>query len=491
MTTAEPVNLSASINQPGKPAGGPRSDRTPWLLCILCLLVPIIPTDVILPGALKGNGSPARMVALVLSGLVVLGFLITQRTAPKRRISPGAMILCLYFLLLLTTYAAGLLNYDDYVVATARTRSMVGLIAHVGIALYILGRVHTARQRDLLLGFLAIGLAYACLVGFLQGAASIDLRYFFQPPGFIINPESLLDTGYRLGVKRVWGTSGHPIEFSVLAAVTVPLTIYFARNGATKKVRRLSGTACCLALLALPAAVSRSGVISLIAVLAVYMFAFKVRPIATAVVAGSIAIGGYILAFPLTANALWNTITGSGEDESVEGRIDDLPRVSLLVRERPVFGLGFGGSPPAAFGYLDNQWLQAIVQGGFVGLVAMIVFTAGVIFGIAAALRRATSQREREQAYLLGGMAAGILASSTTFDLFGFEQATLILFIVYALLWSSFIVPVPELDEHLPDQTGPRVLAQWHHTWDRLVSSRSQATLLCAARHRAARAIPR
>lgn len=440
MTTAEPASPSAPVVASGSAS---IDSRTPWLLYCLCFLIVALPTYAILPGALKGNGSPARMIALIMSGLVVLGFVMLRRTEQYRRVNPGVVILLLYFLLLLATYGAGLLNNDSYVVATSRTRVLVGLIAHVGVALYIIARVATARQLDIVLGCLAAGLTFGCLVGFLQGVTSLDLGFFLQPPGFVLNTEQV-QSFERLGVTRVKGTSQHPIEFSVLAAVTVPLTIYFARNAATRNVRLLSGVACGLALLALPAAVSRSGMISLIVALLVYMFAFKLRPIAIAVLAGSLAIGGYILMFPHYANALWSTITGSAEDSSIESRVEDYARVSEVFRKHPMFGLGLGGSVPSEVGYLDNQWLQAIVGGGWVGLAAMVVFAGGTIFGIAAALRRATSPRQREQAYMLGAVATGILASSLTFDLGAYEQATTLTFVVFGLLWSGFNVSLPE-----------------------------------------------
>ena len=68
------------------------------------------------------------------------------------------------------------------------------------------------------------------------------------------------------------------------------------------------------------------------------------------------------------------------------------------------------------------------MQGGIVGVAAMIVLTGGGIFGIAAALRSAATPRERDQAYMLGSMFVAILVSSFTFDLFSFQQAALILF---------------------------------------------------------------
>ena len=125
------------------------------------------------------------------------------------------------------------------------------------------------------------------------------------------------------------------------------------------------------------------------------------------------------------------------------GRTADYAEVSQTFRAHPVFGLGLGGSPPETYGFLDNQWLQAVVQGGAVGVVALMVLTGGGIFGLAAALRSASTPREREQAYMLGSMFVAILASSFTFDIIGFQQATLIFFIIFGLLWSGFFVSLP------------------------------------------------
>lgn len=421
-------------------------EPVPWLLGTLCFLIPAMPTYVVLPGALKGNGAPARMIALIMFGLVCLGFLMVRRTTAQRRVNPGSVILLVYLLLWLTTYGVGVLNLDDYVVASSRTRALVGMIAHVAVGLYIIGRVKSARDRDIVLGCLAAGLGFACFVAFLQSVSSVDLQLLLQPPGFVLNRENT-PSFERLGVMRVTGTSQHPIEFSVLAAVTVPLMIYFARHARSRRLRVLAGIGCGLALLALPAAVSRSGIISLLAALLVYMFAFKLRPIASALMTASIVVGAYILVFPAIADALWTTITGSAEDASVESRIEDYARVSEVFREHPIFGLGLGGSVPAVFGYLDNQWLQAIVQGGVVGLTAMVLFAMGTVFGISAALRRADTAKQREQAYMLGAVAVGILASSFTFDLFGFEQAATLSFVVFGLLWSDFGIPVAGADE--------------------------------------------
>jgi polysaccharide biosynthesis protein PslJ len=446
MKTAEPA-VFAPTDLPGPTYDGVQpGERKPWLLGFVCFLIPALPTYVVLPGPLKSNGSPARMIAVLLFGLVILGFVLVRRTAHAPRVSPGAMILLLYFLLLLSTYGVGLLHFDpspEWAAATASmTRTLITLVADVGVSLYILARVRTVRQRSFVLGCLAAGLTFACLVGLLQSVTSIDLRLLFQPPGFVLNTEDLA-LAERIGVNRAMGTSQHAIEFSVLATVTLLLTIYLARHAATRNVRFLSAAACMLAILAMPTAISRTGVISLVAALVILMFALNVREIAIGVTVLSLVVGGYFVAFPQILKALWNTIVGSEQDPSVLGRTVDYAVVSHTFHDHPVFGLGLGASTPTVYGYLDNQWLQAIVQGGIVGLVAMILLAGGGIFGIAAALRGAATPRERDEAYTLGAMFVAILVSSFTFDLFAFQQAAFIFFIIFGLLWSNFTVPLP------------------------------------------------
>lgn len=435
-----PVTPGPAVSDATKPR-----ERTPWLLGLFCFLIPALPTYVVLPGPLRGNGSPARMIAIVFFVLAVLGFLVVRRTARHRTINPGTIIILAYFLLRLMTYGVGLLHSGDAVVDANRTRALISVLASVGVALYILARVETPRQRTIVLGCLATGLTLACAVGVFESFGAITVESIYPLPGLVLNTEDeYLAQVERMGAERVAGTSEHAIEFSVLAAVTVPLTLHFTRYAERRRMRHLAAVGCLTALLALPAAISRTGVIALAAALLLYMFASTVRRIGIAVVLATVAIFCYMVTFPTTARALWKTITGSEEDESVLGRTGDYAAVSETFHEHPVFGLGLGGSPPAAYRYLDNEWLQALVQGGVVGVAAMATVTLGAVFGLAAALRRATTAKERDQAYAMGAMLVGILSSSATFDLLGYQQVTLVLFVVFGVLWSTFSVPLPD-----------------------------------------------
>lgn len=444
VTTGGPTN-KVRDDFPGKSINPADShEGTPWLLGFLCLLIPILPAFVVPVGPLKSNGSPAKLIAVLLFGLAMLGFIFVRRTASTRTLRPGVVVILLYFVLQLAIYGVGLTHTDSAEVEASKTRALIILVANVGVGLYVLSRVRTIRQRNIVLGCLAVGLTFACLVGLLQALTNVDLRFLFQPPGFVTNIDAEnLQLQQRLNATRVVGTSQHPIEFSVLATATVPLTIYFARNAAKREARLAAVLACGLALVSMPAAGSRTGIITLAAALFVYMWSFKVGQLAFGLVAGSALVAVYIAAFPNMAQALWGAITGAREDPSILGRIADYAQVSRTFRDNPVFGIGLGGAPPDEYGFLDNEWLRAIVQGGTLGLTAMIVLAGGGIFGLAAALRRATTRPQREQAYVLGSIFVAILASSFTFDLFFYQQSTLILFIVFGLLWSNFTVSLP------------------------------------------------
>jgi O-antigen ligase len=423
-------------------------ERTPVLLAFLCFLIPVLPSYSVPPGPLKSNGSPARMIAIILLILAVLGFGLIKRSAPMRTICPGVVLILAYAVIVLTVYGVSLSHYESEATDAVRTRTIISVAACVGLALYVMRRVVNLRQRSTLLGWLAIGLTFNCVVGLLQNLAHVDIHLLFQPPGFVVNTlaegldqtPSLVD---RFGAKRAFGTSAHPIEFSVLASVAVLLNLYFARNAGSRNLRVLAAVGVALALLAVPAGVSRSGLIALAAGLLFYMWNFDLRRLGVAMAVGVLAI---VVGAGFSGNfqALRDSISGASEDISVTTRLDDYAAVVQVFHSNPVFGLGLGVTPSGSRGVFDNQWWTAFVNGGIVNVAGMIVVTVGGLFGIAAALRRATTKGERDQTYATGAIFIGILSTSVTFDLFGFQQVTLVFFLVFGLLWSNFRVVIPE-----------------------------------------------
>jgi O-antigen ligase len=427
-------------------------DGTPWLLAVLCLIIPLLPSYVVPFG--NRILSPALIISGVLLGLVILGFVVDRRAARITTMKPGVIIILLYFMLASVAYI-GEASRTDYATAEPnRNLPFTILLATLGIALFTMTRIATTRQRSIVLGVLAVGLTYLCTVGVLQNYVNIDLRLLFQPPGFLearqMSQAVNVATLERFDAKRSFGTSDHASEFSVLAAVAVPLTIHFVRYAAKTLTRLLAAVGTGVALIGVLAGVSRSGVVALAGALLVYIWALKLRTLAVGAIGSAALIVGMAAvvgpaAVTRSAQALWTAITegASLDDPSVVARVERYAAISQVFQDHPFFGLGVGRFPPN-ISVLDNQWLKALVEGGLTSVTAMIVLAAGGLVGIAAALRAATTPRERDQAYAMGAIFTGILATSFTLDLFLFAQATLVLFLVFGLLWSTFTVPIPE-----------------------------------------------
>lgn len=455
MTTAEPASVAPGTGRPDGDAGGTgRRERIPWLFALMCLLIGLLPGNAVPAGPLKSNGSPTLLIALALFGVCLLGFLTFRRTA-SWAIRPVVLMILLYFLLNLIVLGVGLTHFDSALVEANKTRAAIWLCASVGIVLYAATRIETERQRAIVLGSLLVGLTFSCFVAVLQNATKIDLHLLFQPPGFVVNTadqgrgaETTL--AERFGSLRAFGTAISPIELSVMAAATVPLAIHFARFGSRREVRWLAWLACGVAMLAIPASVSRSGALALVVALMVGMWAFTIRHLVTGVAIGALGLVVVLIVFPSNTQALWKAIVTAQDDASITDRTSDYVRVSQTFHQFPLFGMGLGGSPPSVYGFLDNEWLQALVQGGIVGIVAMTLLAACGVLGVSAALRSARTGSERSQAYTMGAMFVGILASSFTFDLFSFRQAALIFFILIGLLWSRFEVPMPPAPKRRP-----------------------------------------
>lgn len=423
----------------------PQRQRPPVLLAFLCLLIPLLPSYVVPFG--KVLLSPALVISIAMLGLVIMRFPVVLPADRRRTVKPGVFLVLLYFLLALMAYVIVVPQIASPIGGRGIELPFTMLLACVGVALYSMTVVATTQQRTLVLGALTVGLVYLCMVGILQNYMDLDFRLLFKLPGFheisqlgeYVNV-SAVD---RFDATRAFGTSDHASEYSTLAAVTVPLTIHFARYSPSTVIRGLGVVGTTVALIAVTAGASRGGLVALAAALLVYVWALKISTIVAGTIVGAVTFGAIAAvigpsAILQNARGLWTAIKlgASMQDTSITSRVETYAGVSKVFSERPLFGLGVGRFPPG-ISVLDNQWAKALVEGGLVGVGALVVLTAGGIYGIAAALRSARTPRERDQAYAMGAVFVGILATSLTFDLFYFQQATLIFFLVFGLLWSG------------------------------------------------------
>ena len=100
-----------------------------------------------------------------------------------------------------------------------------------------------------------------------SGSAWTSLIYLRELPGFSLN---LNDIGIasRGGLNRVSGTAVYPIELGVVAGMLLPLAVYLAIYDTKRRTRR-RWAAGSIPVLAIPASISRSAVLSVAVALGV------------------------------------------------------------------------------------------------------------------------------------------------------------------------------------------------------------------------------
>lgn len=412
-----------------------RADRVPLLGVAFCLIVPLLPASAVLPGPLRGQGSPARLLGFAMLCVVLWLFAKRRRAGPVQFPNPGAIAMVCFLVLQLVTYFMGAFAVGIAEVEANKDRVAIATVAYAFVALYIITTVNYPRQQRYLIGALLIGLTWAMFVGILQSFAGADIRNLFVPPGFVNSfPETAIFS--RGAAVRVVGTSLHPIEFVVLAVALIPLALHMARFARTKVRRRWASLSVVAACLALPLAVSRTGLLAALVAFVVYSVGQSVRFLLNVVIVGGVAVVAYRFLYPGPIASLISSVLNFGQDDSISGRTDDYEWIAEVFAERPWVGIGLGGNPYPWYPILDNQWLEAVVQGGVVGVVALAVLVIAGFAGLAAALRYSDGPRSRDLAYALGASFAAVAVSMVTFDLMAFQQASAVLFILYGLLWT-------------------------------------------------------
>ncbi len=239
---------------------------------------------------------------------------------------------------------------------------------------------------------------------------------------------------------RARGPAEHPIALGAALVLTVPVAFYLATTARTFRVAWWGAVG--LLAIGTLATLSRTGVVMLVAVAAVYV---GLRPretvrlwpvllpfLAVVHLMAPGTLGTIRYAFFPEGGVVAEQQRDVGGDCDASGRIADVGPTLEQVSERPLLGVGYGtrivsGEKTNAC-ILDSQVLGTLVETGTIGLLAWIWFFARFIrrLGQAAAARTPTGD-------LCVALAASITAYAIgmfTFDALGFIQVTFVLFLL-------------------------------------------------------------
>jgi O-antigen ligase len=257
-------------------------------------------------------------------------------------------------------------------------------------------------------------------IGLVQFLFAIDVTAYIQVPGLVLKGDLIGFAERGTGFYRVSSTATHYIEFSTVMAIGVPFAIHTARFAHHPLARQLATVATVLMAAAIPATLSRTGILALAVALLAMMFAWDWR---TRFNIGVPAVG-LLAVLAVVQPGLLGTIrslfTGIGNDPSIQGRTEDYGIVFAYFYERPWLGRGPGTFVPELYIILDNEWLQHMVNSGIVGLAALIGLILTSLTLSIIAFRRATRPEDKHLCMCLVAVQLIGVVSNSTFDAFGF-----------------------------------------------------------------------
>lgn len=246
---------------------------------------------------------------------------------------------------------------------------------------------------------------------------------------------------------RVFGSSQQPIALGAALVVILPFAIYFARVSG----RRWWWMVAVLLLLGTFASGSRTAVVMLTIEGIVFLC---LKPAETIKLWPAVipALAVVHLALPGTMGSLKDAFFPKGGLIAQQSRFaaDYNPllaggRIRLIkpmlneASQKPVFGEGYGtritgfDSPDRNAPILDNQWLNNVLDVGFVGLLAWAWLMVRACRKLFRASRTAKEDRDSWLFAALGASVASFAVGMLTFDAFSFTQAAFIFWIVLGL----------------------------------------------------------
>lgn len=426
-------------------------DPVTLLTLYLVLLFGIRARLVIAP--LGAVGSPALLFGLALAGVWVCAKLMPA-TELDRGVQPMRLALFTYGGIMLLSSAAAHLRPLTDLEQSGANRALIGLVAAVGVALLVCDGVSDRARLDTLLRRLVYAATFMAAVGVVQFLTGWDPMQHVQIPGLTANHE-LVAIGERSDFNRPWGTATHAIEFSVVLAALLPLSLHFALTDEKKWEKRLHWAFTVLIAMAVAMSLSRSGVVTIAVALVVLAWAWHPRRLLNVAVAIVAFTAVMWAAIPGLVGTIHSMFTNVDVDPSIVARRERVPVVFEYIREYPFLGHGFGTFSVEEYLLVDNELYTTAIQTGWIGLATVVaLILCGCALGVL--IRTRTSDyRMRHLGQALAAGLAGMGVALYTFDAFGFRIYTGVLFFLLGAVGALWRVSAEHAPSPEPRATSP------------------------------------
>lgn len=419
------------------------------LVSLFMAFLYVLPAHFVVPGA-GAVGFPAMIIALIATGWWVAARLTADgglATGPQ----PIKIGILFYLCWSLFSYALSFLRPLSSLEMSGADSTIIILIAFTGVAFLVADGVSDVPRLQVLLTRLVAFVAVVAAVGIIQFATEIDPVSWIRVPGLELNHALATEKAQSI-FDRPYSTTLHPIEFSVVCSMTLPIALhlFLFRDRAEARWRRW--TPPLLIGLAIPIGVSRSGVLGMVVALFVLSIGWTWRKRTNLIVGGALFIVAVRAVIPGLIGTIRSLILGAPYDPSVQGRISDIPVVKTFLADDMFFGRGPGTFNPQQYILLDNQLYGTAIASGVPGLVfLMLTATIGVTVAIQAS--RLGGEEFRSLGYAIAGAIAAGGVNFATFDTEAFPMFTGSLYLLIGIAGAIWrLGPVDQRDWHRPSQ---------------------------------------
>lgn len=375
-------------------------------------------------------GAPSVVVGAALLGLWALNRLRPQEPLdPRTDVAPVLAAITLGLWLLLSA-SQGLRPPPPGTTSDAFLREVLFFASQLGILLYASDAIRTQTDLHRLLRTMTLLSTAVAVLGLVQFVSGVDPLNTLNLPGLVPADTQNLER-IRSGFLRVRGTAFHPIEFSVVLATMLPVAIGYALLSNRRERRRLYGVCAFVIGTAALLSISRSGVLAIAVAVTVTAIHLGWPQRIRLAIGGAVGVVLVYLTVPGLLGTLRGLVSNTGNDPSIQARVDDIPFVLDVLRRSPLLGGAAPDVQPDAI-LLDNEFFQRIVNGGLVSLVGLLVL---VLVPLLLSWAR-TRLGDDEDAQMHAGMLTASLSAATvslaTFDGFFFRLYLTVLLVLIA-----------------------------------------------------------
>ena len=412
------------------------------LLTVFLVLLMAIPSRLIF-APLGAAGTPATLVGDALFGWYLFTWL-NPATQLARGRQPVRLAGLLFLCAILATYLSASRHEMSAAELNGLDRGPILVVGWLGILLVAADGITSIDRLQTLVRRIVKGATILGILGILQAFTGENVAKYVNIPG-LSDSATFQNTLVRGDLVRPSVTAINPLEFAAVVGIALPLAIYLARNDAPH-LRNRRWLQVAIIGAAQVMTTSRTAILALIVAGVVLLPTWTRRERWQAY--GAVLVSGFVLF--LTVHGLLGTIKGLflsfTSDTSTTSRTSAWSFAGPFISQHPWLGHGFATFFPQTYFFTDDQYLNTLIEAGFVGLLALLGLFATGWFAVRST-RRASDDREiREMAQ---GFAASIAVAAVTFgtiDAFSFPMMTSLTFIILGCagaLWRLSRAPAP------------------------------------------------